>query len=96
MPRLHAAPRRTEATHQEEQRRLDAEATAAHSLTLTNSTMALHAQVVAVQNFRAMVPIVLDTSSTNYSRWRGLFLKTLGKSALANHVLSNDVLDDDK
>jgi hypothetical protein len=46
----------------------------------------LHAQAVAVQNFRALVPIVLDRHSTQYSQWCGLFLNTLGKYALADHV----------
>jgi hypothetical protein len=32
------------------------------------------------------VPIVLDRHSTQYSQWRGLFLNTLGKYALADHV----------
>ena len=43
-----------------------------------------------------MVPIVLDTSSTNYSHWHGLFLNTLGKYTIANHILSDDVLDDEE
>ena len=86
----------TEAARLEEQHRLDAEATAARALALANSTVALNAQAVTVQNLRAMVPIVLDTSSTNYSRWRELFLNTLGKYALADHVLSDDVLDNEE
>jgi hypothetical protein len=32
------------------------------------------------------VPIVLDRHSTQYSQWRGLFLNTLGKYALVDHV----------
>jgi hypothetical protein len=46
----------------------------------------LRAQAVAVQNLRALVPIVLDRHSTQYSQWRGLFLNTLGKYALADHI----------
>jgi hypothetical protein len=52
----------------------------AHAQALTTS---LHAQVVAVQNFHALVPIVLDRHSAQYSQWRSLFLNTLGKYALA-------------
>jgi hypothetical protein len=46
----------------------------------------LHAQAIAVQNFRALVPIVPDHHSTQYSQWRGLFLNTLGKYALVDHI----------
>jgi hypothetical protein len=55
----------------------------AHAQTLTVS---LHTQVVAVQNFCSLVPIDLDQHSTQYSQWRGLFLNTLGKYVLADHV----------
>ena len=47
----------------------------------------LHAQAVAVQNIRSLVPIVLDVNSGNYTRWREQFLFTLGKYSLQNHVL---------
>ena len=49
--------------------------------------MNLHAQAVGVQNIRGLVPIVLDSSADNYSRWRESFLLTLGKFSLQDHVL---------
>jgi hypothetical protein len=45
----------------------------------------LHAQAIAVQNIRALVPL-LDVNSTFYSRWRESFL-TLTKFSLECHVL---------
>ncbi|XP_062206168.1 uncharacterized protein LOC133908060 [Phragmites australis] len=60
------------------------------ALALANAqavSAALHAQAVAVQNFRALVPIVLNRASTQYSKWQGLFLTTLGKYALDDHIL---------
>ncbi|XP_062178385.1 uncharacterized protein LOC133883168 [Phragmites australis] len=70
----------------------DEEAASAETrvLALTNAEVvsaALHAQAVAIQNFRALVPIVLDRASTQYSKWRGLFVTTLGKYALDDHIL---------
>lgn len=47
----------------------------------------LHAQAVAVQNIRSLVPFVLDVTSGNYTRWREQFLLTLGKYSLQDHVL---------
>jgi len=44
--------------------------------------MNLHAQAVSVQNIRSLVPIVLDSSEDNYSRWHESFLLTLGKFSL--------------
>lgn len=49
----------------------------------------LHAQAVAVQNIRTLVPVVLDLGSPNYNKWRGRFLITLGKYSLTAHVLSD-------
>ena len=49
--------------------------------------MNLHAQAVGVQNIRGLVPIVLDSSADNYSRWRESFLLTLGKFSLQDHIL---------
>jgi hypothetical protein len=46
----------------------------------------LHAQVVAVNNIRSFVPIVLDVDSSNFNRWRDQFLLTLGKFSLQDHV----------
>ncbi|XP_062184578.1 uncharacterized protein LOC133888376 [Phragmites australis] len=50
----------------------------------------LHAQAVAVQNIKALVPIVLDLSSPHYSKWREHLLLTLGKYSLTDHVLTDD------
>ncbi|XP_052152518.1 uncharacterized protein LOC127770748 [Oryza glaberrima] len=49
----------------------------------------LHSQAVAVLNVKALVPVTLDLDANNYSRWRGLFLVTLGKYALTDHVFSD-------
>jgi hypothetical protein len=81
------------AREQREKAAADAEAERARqaerALVITNAqalTTSLHAQAVAVQNLRDLVPIVLDRHSTQYSQWCGLFLNTLGKYALADHV----------
>lgn len=50
----------------------------------------LHAQAVAVQNVKAMVPFVLDQTSSNYSRWRTYFLNMMGKYDLLPLILSNE------
>jgi len=50
----------------------------------------LHAQVVAVQNIRSLVPVVLDVAAGNYTRWREQFLLVLGKFSLQDHVLLDD------
>ncbi|XP_066327890.1 uncharacterized protein [Miscanthus floridulus] len=47
----------------------------------------LHAQAVAVQNIRLLVPVVLDSAAGNYARWREQFLLTVGKYSLQDHVL---------
>ena len=49
----------------------------------------LHAQAVAVQNIRLLVPLVLDVSSTFYGRWRESFLHVVGRYSLESHVLSD-------
>lgn len=48
---------------------------------------ALHAQAVSVLNVKALVPVVLDLGSANYSKCRCLFLVTLSKYALRPHSL---------
>lgn len=53
------------------------------------TTASLHSQAVSVLNVKALVPITLDIAAANYSKWRGLFLVTLGKYALTDHVFSN-------
>ncbi|XP_062198772.1 uncharacterized protein LOC133901412 [Phragmites australis] len=57
------------------------------------ATTAPHAQAVAVSSIKAAIPIVLDLSSTNYTKWKALFLNTLGKYELTDHVLVE--IDDD-
>jgi hypothetical protein len=42
----------------------------------------LHAQAVAVNNIRSLVPIVLDVDFDTFNRWRDQFLLTLGKFSL--------------
>jgi hypothetical protein len=37
----------------------------------------LHAQAIAVNNIRSLVPIVLDINSDSFNRWRDQFLLTL-------------------
>jgi hypothetical protein len=52
----------------------------------------LHAQAVAVLNIKSMIPVLLDNLSPNYSRWKVLFLNTLGKYELIDHVLVDPFL----
>jgi len=47
----------------------------------------LHLQAVGIQNIRALVSIVLDSTSTSYGRWRDQFLLALRRYALDDHVL---------
>jgi hypothetical protein len=47
----------------------------------------LHAQACGVQNIRNMIGVVLDPSSTNYTRWRDQVMLTLERYELAAHVL---------
>jgi len=49
----------------------------------------LHAQAVAVQSIRSLVPVVLDVNSGSYSRWREQFLLTLSKYSLQTHVFDD-------
>lgn len=53
-------------------------------------TIALYAQAVVVSNIKLVIPIVLDLASTHYTKWKALFLNTLGngKYELTNHVLA--------
>jgi hypothetical protein len=50
----------------------------------------LHLQASGVQNIRSLVSVVLDSSSTHYIHWPENVLLTLGRYALADHVLSDD------
>lgn len=54
----------------------------------------LHAQAVVVQNIRALVPVVLDLVTPNYSKWCDRFLTTLGKYSLSDHVLTDTIRAD--
>ncbi|EEC84135.1 hypothetical protein OsI_30480 [Oryza sativa Indica Group] len=47
------------------------------------------APAVSVLNVKALVPINLDVNAANFTRWRGLFLVTVGKYDLTDHVLSD-------
>lgn len=50
------------------------------------SVAALHGQALAILDVRALVPTTLDLAPPSVSKWRHLLL-TLGKYALADHVL---------
>jgi hypothetical protein len=50
---------------------------------------ALHTQAVAVLNIKALIPIVLDNLSMNYNQWKTLFLNTLSKYKLLDHMLTD-------
>lgn len=50
----------------------------------------LHAEVVVMPNIKAMVPLTLDLASPHYSRWRSLFLNTVGKYDLFDDDFAND------
>jgi hypothetical protein len=50
----------------------------------------LHAQANAVTNIKTMIPLVLEQTSTFYSRWRTCFLTTVTKYGLDSLVLTDD------
>nr|XP_034580734.1 pentatricopeptide repeat-containing protein At2g35030, mitochondrial-like [Setaria viridis] len=55
----------------------------------------LHAQAVVVQNIRSLIPVILDITSGNYTRWREQFL-TVGKYSLQDNLydtIANDLVD---
>jgi hypothetical protein len=54
---------------------------------------ALHAQVIAALNIKSMIPVLLDNLSPHYNQWKTLFLNTLGKYGLSDHVLMDIHLD---
>jgi len=66
---------------------LEAEARAREAAAIAD----LHSQAVGLPNIWMLVPIILDLSTPNYSKWRHLFLLLVGKYALTDHVLSNEV-----
>jgi hypothetical protein len=49
----------------------------------------LHAQAVAVQNIRLLVPLMLDVASAFYGRWRESVLLVVGRYSLERHILSD-------
>jgi hypothetical protein len=49
----------------------------------------LHAQVIAILNIKSMIHVLLDNLSPNYSWWKVLFLNTIDKYELVDHVLPN-------
>jgi hypothetical protein len=68
-----------------------------HALAVTHAQVlaaSLHVQVVAVQNFHALLPIVLNQLSMQCTQWHGLFLNTLGKYTLADHANLDDAPED--
>jgi hypothetical protein len=54
---------------------------------------ALHAHAMAMLNIKALVLVVLDNLSPHYNRWKTLFLNTLGKYQLSDHVLDDVPLE---
>ncbi|XP_062230091.1 uncharacterized protein LOC133927670 [Phragmites australis] len=57
------------------------------------ATATIHVQTVGVLNIKVLVPVVLDIVSLNYSKWRDLFLTTLGRYDLFDYVLPNVEVD---
>jgi hypothetical protein len=57
---------------------------------MQNIIAMLHVQAVSVLNIKALIPVVLDNLLPNYNRWKTLFLNTLSKYKLIDHVI-NDV-----
>nr|ABB47557.2 retrotransposon protein, putative, unclassified [Oryza sativa Japonica Group] len=49
---------------------------------------------MSVLNVKALVPVVLDLGAVNYTKWCVLFLITLGKYALNDHILSDTSFPD--
>jgi hypothetical protein len=49
---------------------------------------------IAVLNIKVLVPVILDCVANNYTRWRALFLVILGKYALTNQILTDEVNTD--
>ena len=64
----------------------------AHSVSSEAAAVArLHSQAAAVQNIKNLIPVVLDLQASNYSKWRGYVLLILGRFALKDHVLCDDL-----
>ncbi|CAM8971679.1 unnamed protein product [Rhodiola kirilowii] len=62
---------------------------------LSNRTAAQNAmaQALHVASIKTHVPFLLDKEQSNYNKWRALFLVTLGKFALQDHVNHNPLMD---
>ncbi|XP_062227390.1 uncharacterized protein LOC133925492 [Phragmites australis] len=58
-------------------------------------TAGIHTQAIGVLNIKVLVTIILDLVSLNYSKWRNLFLNTLGRYDLSDHVLTDVEVDAD-
>lgn len=52
------------------------------------AVVALHAQTVAVLNIKALISVVLDNISPNYTRWKTL-LNNTDKYELSDHVVED-------
>ena len=67
------------------------------SSTTSSSTSAIpfSTQAINVAIIKTHIPITLDLQSSNYSKWRTLFLGTLGKYGLTHHVDGTDPKHDD-
>jgi hypothetical protein len=48
----------------------------------------LHTQAIFALNVKVMIPVYLDNLSPQYNRCKALFLNTLSKYELSNHVLA--------
>uniref|UniRef100_A0A0D3GGP6 Uncharacterized protein n=1 Tax=Oryza barthii TaxID=65489 RepID=A0A0D3GGP6_9ORYZ len=65
---------------------LTCQASSQHSASILLNNMTTSLLAVSVLNIKALVPVVLDLGAANYSKWRCLFLVTLGKYALSDLV----------
>ncbi|XP_072150428.1 uncharacterized protein [Setaria viridis] len=59
------------------------------------ATATLHAQAMTILNIKSLVPLILELASPSFNRWRGLFMNTLKRFELDDHVLSDDNHSDD-
>ena len=50
---------------------------------------ALWALAAALPGIRAVVPVVLELSTSNYLQWRGMFSDAVEKYALEDHLLQD-------
>ncbi|XP_039133230.1 uncharacterized protein LOC120270279 [Dioscorea cayenensis subsp. rotundata] len=68
--------------------------TITHTVAISSPT-ASSSQAINVARICTHIPITLDLQSSNYSKWRTLFLVTLGKYGLSNHADGTDPRYDD-